>query len=164
FFLNMERGYGLKLPCNPENPYLFLVKPTPKEDYIVFNGYGKTLREYTPVEFFNYVEFFFKELLNLVGREVKVVTGPDERDRYDWLKAEVICPGDLEETARLISGAACFVGVGSAAAAVANGLKAPRLILDWFGTDKPTGERGKTFTLDESSKAVAQRLSTLLTY
>ncbi len=161
FFVNFERAYGIGLEPGLDEAYLW-VTGGGRREVIVFNGYGKTFLDLADQPLLDHLERLWRALFEAAGKEVVVVTGPAERERYGWLAAEVICPDDLFETAGIIAEAALFVGVESAPAAVANGLKTPRLVLDWFGNARPTGKNGASFRLDEPPRAILDKLLGLL--
>ena len=160
FFIILNQGYGLDLAVDPDSPYLFL-DAGPPEEYVVFQGYGETLMDHLSADDQQRLARFWSELLKRLDREVVIVSGAGERDFYRFLDREVVCPPDLWETARIIRRARCFLGVGSAAAAIANGFKTPRLVFQWFRTDPPTGPNGLTFSLDADPAEVAAGLKNI---
>ncbi|MBU2550970.1 MAG: hypothetical protein KKB20_21345, partial [Proteobacteria bacterium] len=118
YFLVLEHEYGLSLPGPAQVPYLFL-EEEPMEDIVVFQGYGETLMDHLGPEERQRLLAFWHRLFEGLGLDVRIVTGPRERSFYDGWGYPVVCPDDLLETARLIARARCFLGVQSAAAAVA---------------------------------------------
>ncbi|MFH1139805.1 MAG: hypothetical protein V1816_27320 [Pseudomonadota bacterium] len=156
FFFVLKEVYGLELSWGRE-PYLHLAGPAQGED-IVFQGHGETLRDLMDVASKKRLAEFWPELFRLTGRRVTAVCAPGERDVYRALGMPAVCPANLLQTARLIRKAKVFVGVQSAAAAVADGLAAPRLILAWFGNALPVTANGLTFTLEDDPERAARDL------
>lgn len=156
-----ELASGLDLRWDPARPYLAL-GPEPAAGHVVFQGLGKTFAATAGRELLVRLRELWSGLLAGLGMEVIALAGPGEEDAYGWLDCRVARPPDLLAAARLIAGARAFVGVESVGAALADGLKAPRLLLDWFGNGLPTGPRGACFRLDEPPAAIRGKLAALL--
>ena len=105
---------------------------------------------------------YWRELFRLTGLPVIGLAGPNQPDPPPRLVDGVVRPADLLECARFIKKSACFAGLESGPAAVANGLKTPRLVLDFVGNSLPTGPNGDTFRLDEPLGRVADKLMALV--
>ncbi len=157
FFIILEKAYGLDMPRNLDEQCLFLPEE-PRRDFIVFNTWGDTLMDLMPDAARQKLLEFWAALFRCLDREVVAVAGPRDAAFHRRLGMPVIEPPDLLETARLISSSACFIGVQSAAAAVANGLKTPRLIFNWFRNACPTGANALGFSLDDDPRQTAARL------
>lgn len=161
-FLRMVKlAYGLELAWEAGRPYLELA-PEPISDRLVFQGLGKSFVAMAGAGLLDHLRSVWADLLTGAGLGVVALAGPGEEEAYDWLDCTVATPPDLLAAARLIKGARAFVGVESVGAALADGLKTPRLVLDWFGNGLPTGPRGASFRLDEPLSAARQRLAGLL--
>jgi|GEM_PF-5655682 len=161
YFRNLERGYGLALPRNLEERCLFAPQQAP-EECIVFHGLGGTFQRYAGPELLRALPAFWAALFERVDLPVVAVCGPGEKALYDWFQGPVVESPDMLATAGLLLRARCFVGVESSPAALANGLKTPRLVLSYFGNASPTGERGASFYLDEPMAAIEAKLRGLL--
>lgn len=162
FALNLARAYGLDLALDLAAPCIYLPRQA-RENFLAFNGWGISLQRFAQDQLPR-MRHWWRQFFRLVELPVVVVCGAQEKDQYDWLPATICCPQNLLETAWIINRSACFVGVESASAAVANGLKAPRLILNWFGNALPTGPGGGSFSLDQTPQEVAPLLEKLLAY
>ena len=149
FFTLLEKAYGLDPPPYDGAPYL-TVPDEPPGEHVVFQGFGQSLMDHLPAEARTRLADFWRRLLAGIGREVVIVTAEADRDFYRDFDGRLVCPRGLLETARLIRSAKCFLGVQSAAAAVADGLKAPRIVFHWFRNADPSGPNGLTFALDAS--------------
>ena len=101
---------------------------------------------------------YWAELFRLIGRRVTAVCAPGEREIYNSLGIPAVCPSNLLLTARMIRTSALFIGVQSAAAALADGLAAPRLIFAWFKNALPFTPNGATFGLDDDPARTASIL------
>lgn len=161
YFRNLERGYGVELPRNLGERTLFAPSPTP-EDCIVFHGLGGTFQRYAAAELLRALPAFWAALFARAPLPVVAVCGPGERAHYDWFRGPVVESPDMLATAGLLLRARCFVGVESAPAALANGLKVPRLVLSYFGNAYPTGQNGASFSLDEPLEAIEAKLRAVL--
>ncbi|MFH1091459.1 MAG: hypothetical protein V1742_07805 [Pseudomonadota bacterium] len=147
FFYTFKKVYGLDLELYQGEKYIF-VDESGQNEHVVFQGHGKSLMDHLKPPERQRLAEFWRYIRGGLGREVVMVTGESERDFYADFEGRVVCPADLLDTARLIASARCFIGVQSAAAAVADGLKVPRLIFHWFNNARPTGPNGLSFTLD----------------
>jgi len=163
YFRNLERGYGLTLPRNPGERCLFAPEQAP-EEFIVFHGLGGTFQRYAGAELLQALPMFWAALFARAPLPVVAVCGPGEGALYDWFQGSVVESPDMLATAGLMLRARCFVGVESSPAALANGLKTPRLVLSYFGNASPTGERGASFCLDEPMAAIEAKLRGLLAH
>ena len=157
YFQILEQVYGLTLPPYDGSPYLS-VDSRETKNVIVFQGHGHTLMDLMDEKSRERLFRFWQTLFEMLDYKVVVVSGPDETAFYDRFDMPVHCPADMIETALLIKEARLFVGVQSAAAALADGLKTPRLIFSWFGNAMPTGPHGLSFSLDADPAEVAQAL------
>lgn len=162
FFLSLGHHYGIALEPELDESYLFLEPPPPLAPYLLLHPWGQSLEQAAPAGFREALFDYWRRLVGLAALPVRLVLGPGEDAGPLARLGEVHRPPDLLELARLIRDAACFLGVESAPAAVANGLKVPRLVLDYFGNALPTGPRGGSFRLDEPVEAVCRRLEGLL--
>ena len=161
FYYTLEQVYGLHLSKNVENRYLFLEQEA-RKDFAVFQGYGQTLMDLTDAKTHQRLYDMWQDLFSILDLEIKIVTGPEEKDFYAGLGWDVVCPHDLFETARLIKKAKCFIGVQSVAAAIADGLKCPRLILNVFQNALPRGDNGMFFLPEADVRQVADEFRLML--
>jgi len=159
FFVIIERGYGLSLKRNMTEPYLF-ADETSQEDYVVFNGFGETLMDLMDPGSISRLTGLWLNLFARLDREVIIVSGKQEMDFHKRFGLKVVCPGCLLETAGLISRAKCFIGVQSVCAALADGLKTPRLVFNWFQNAYPTGPNALAFTLQDRPETIIDSLKT----
>ena len=143
FFLTLKARYDLELP--PYAGARYLEAESPVGDYVAFQAHGDTFLDLTHPGTLTGLQRFWLEAIRLLGCEVIGLTGPDQIHHYDSFPCRVVCPKDLAETARIIAGARCFIGVQSVAAAIADGLKTPRLIFAGFHNALPTGPAGLSF-------------------
>ncbi len=163
FFLSLEHHYGLALEPELDEPYLFL-EPSPpaaSQPYLLLHPWGQSLEQAAPAGFREALFDYWRRLAGLAALPVRLVLGPGEEAGPLARLGRVHRPADLLELARLMLGAVCFLGVESAPAAVANGLKVPRLVLDYFGNALPTGPGGAEFRLDEPVEDSCRRLEAL---
>ena len=161
FLHNFSRGYGFSPEVDQAEQYIFLPEE-PTEPFIAFHGFGETISKIARPEVLELMDHYWRELFRLVGLPVVGLAGPAQPDPPPGLVDDLVRPRDLLECARIINRAACFAGLESGPAAVANGLKAPRLVLDFVGNSLPTGPNGATFRLDEPLPQVAAKLTALL--
>ncbi len=161
FYYTLEQVYGLNLIKRRENQYLFLEDEN-REDFAVFQGYGETLMDLTDTDAHQQLRGIWRDLFSALDLEIKIVTGPKEKDFYADFGCEIICPQDLFDTARLIKKARCFIGVQSVAAAIADGLKSPRLILNVFQNALPLGDNGMSFMPGADVRQVANEFRRML--
>lgn len=161
FARNLSRAYGLEVKPDQDKPFLIL-PPQPRGEHLAFNGWGQTFGRLAGPQVEAYLRRLWPALLAGAGRPVLAACGPDDAAWHQSLGLAVAQPPDLLALARLIQGAAAFVGVESLGAAVANGLKSPSLVLDYFGTGLPTGPGAASFRLDEQPAAIAAKLDEVL--
>jgi hypothetical protein len=158
YFQILEQVYGRALPAYDGAPYLTIDSRETK-NLVVFQGHGHTLMDLMDGKSKERLVMFWQRLFQMLDYKVVAVSGPEETAFYNRFDLPVNCPADMMETARLIKEARLFVGVQSAAAALADGLKTPRLIFSWFGNAMPTGPNGLTFSLDADPAEVALALT-----
>ena len=161
FLHNFNLGYGFSPQVEQAGQYLFL-PDEPVEPFIAFHGFGETISKIAQPEVLTLMDRYWRELFRRTGLKVVGLAGPDQPDPPPGLVDELVKPADLLECAGIIKRAACFAGLESGPAAVANGLKTPRLVLDFVGNSLPTGPNGDTFRLDEPFDKVAAKLGALL--
>ena len=157
FFQILKAVYDVTLPAYDGAPYLAVDGAEP-DDVILFQGHGHTLMDLMDNDSRERLFRFWQELFRTMDYKVLAVSGPGETGFYDRFDLPVHCPADMLETARMIKSARLFIGVQSAAAALADGLKTPRLIFSWFGNAMPTGPHGLTFSLDADPAEVADAI------
>lgn len=149
FFFTLSRVYNVQLAPYAGESYIFInnskTRDSRARDKVVFQGWGHTLMDLIDKQTREWLESFWRELLQRLDREIIIITGPDQKDYYSEFEAEIICPATLLESAELINQSRCFIGVQSAAAALADGLKKPRLVFSWFKNAIPAGANAITF-------------------
>ncbi|MCB2186623.1 MAG: hypothetical protein KQJ78_09415 [Deltaproteobacteria bacterium] len=160
FALNLRLAYGLDLRPDPAQAWLTVPAPEPGER-VLFQGAGQTFNRLLDPALARHLAAFWPALFQALGRPVVGLGAPGEKAWYQGLGLALLTPPDLLAAARLIAGAPWFVGVESVGAALANGLDAPRLILDYFGNALPATARGLAFRADESPRDVAARARSL---
>ena len=159
-YITLEKGYDLKLPGNTDDEYLFLAGKDQK-DYIVLIGFGETMRfQFRRWQHWGYRRFWRKIARRIEG-ELIIIARPNEEYFYRGFGGEIICPRDLMETANIINNAGCFIGGQSVGAAIADGLKTPRLILNYFSSSSPVGRNSDVFSLDDSTDTILNKLRVL---
>lgn len=161
FLQNACHAYGLELGLDLGARFLFL-PPAPGEDFIALHAWGQSLALAGGAGLLPLALDYWGRLLDSVGLPVKGILGPGEEDIYAPLGIQSERPRDLLELAETIDSARLFLGVESAPNALAQGLSAPRLVLDYFGNALPQGPGGRSFRLDEPLEAVRARLHKLL--
>lgn len=156
----LAQVYGLSLKPDHESAYL-MVEAAPPTPTIAFQGFGLTLMDMMDPQAQARLVRFWKELFRRLEAEVLVLSGQREKEYYRGWGLEVLTPSSLLETARIIKRSRCFVGVQSAAAALADGLKVGRLIFRWFENALPTGPNAMTFSLDADPVEAAEAVNKL---
>jgi ADP-heptose:LPS heptosyltransferase len=158
FFQILEKIYSLALPAYDGAPYL-AVDGAQTENVVLFQGHGHTLMDLMDEDSKNRLLSFWRRLFQKMDYNILAVSGPNEKEFYEPFGLPLHCPQDMLETARMIKKARLFIGVQSAAAALADGLKTPRLVFSWFNNALPTGANGLTFSLDADPAEVAHALT-----
>ncbi len=158
--LNFRRAHGFAPELNLDAPWL-RAEALARGPHLLLHPYGESLARVADPRLMPLCLAYWRELIRLGGRPARLVLGPAE-EPPPGLDLPVVRPRDLLELAGLIGGAAAFLGVESGPLAVAEGLKAPRLALDFFGNALPRGPRGASFRLDEPVATAAARLADLL--
>jgi len=151
----LKDEYNIDLPLNKDQRYLFLEKK--HKDYISFNMYGES---FAPLNYFtlHFLTDLWHDILKSVDEKCIAVSGISEISKYKMFDVELICPVDFYETAQIINDSRCFVGLQSACAAVANGLKVPRVILCEYTNAIPTGDNFETIGFTDSIGKVIEKL------
>lgn len=164
FFVILKKAYNLDLSklSNDESPYLELPEyhytSIPSEPYISFQAYGRTLFDLMDEKSKSRLFAFFMEIFELLNMEIVALTVPEEDHYYSSAPVRTIHPEDLLETAVIIQRSKLFIGVQSIGAAIADGLKSPRLIFNWFRNATPSGPGGLSFFLDADPHEVARAI------
>lgn len=159
----LREEYNVELPVNKDQKYLFLEKRPPHsvnalhKDCVVFNMFGES---FVPLNNYSLhlLDDLWQDILKVVDEECIAVSGQRESFQYKNYDVGLICPIDFYETACMINYSRCFVGVQSACAAIANGLKVPRIILCGYTNAIPTGDNFKTIELVEPIGEVTKKL------
>ena len=157
FYHILKIVYDVTLPAYDGGPYL-TVDTDKHDNVILFQGHGHTLMDLMDSDSRERLFRFWQDLFRMLDYKVLAVSGPKETGFYERFGLPVHCPADMLETAQMIKAARLFIGVQSAAAALADGLKTPRLIFSWFGNAMPTGPHGLSFSLDADPAEVAEAL------
>lgn len=153
----LKKEYGINLSLNKDVKYLFLKKKF-NYNYVVFYIFDESLvpvNQHTQDALSELWENVFKSL------DVKfvIVSGPEEKYKCEQFKGvRIICSSSLLEAAQLINDCACFVGIQSALAAIANGLKVPRVILHWYENAAPTGNNCEHFGIMDPISDILDKL------
>jgi ADP-heptose:LPS heptosyltransferase len=138
FFALLKNEYNLDLNYD-NNQYIFLKKQ--QKQYIAVNFSGETLLGLMSKQEFTEMLIVWKSILSAIKEEIIIISGKNDIQFYNnfFPNYKIICPNTLLETAILINNSKCFLGNQSCCAAIADGLKIPRVIYIYFDNAIPSG-------------------------
>lgn len=159
-YITLEKEYGIKLEKKIGGKYLFLDEAD-KGNYTVLVGFGESMR----VQFRRWQRPWYRRFWRKIARNIEgeliILARQEEENFYRRFGGEIFCPRDLLETANVINNARCYIGIQSVSAAIADGLKSPRLVLDYFDNAPTAGKNSDVFNLGDDTDAILNKLNIL---